>query len=211
MTAYQVIDLENFPRRNYYEYFMTTDSTFEMTVKIDVTQAVKKCKDEAISFNAYTIFNLTKSVNQIPNLRYAHKDQQLVEWRELVPTFTIFNQETELFYSLWLEELTDYKSVDREYKKLIKKYANTTDIAPMGDAPPNVVNISSIPWVHFEHFSSHPGATKNNLTPMITSGKYEKVGSQLLMPVNIKVHHATVDGYHVSLFFDMLQSEMNRA
>jgi len=46
--------------------------------------------------------------------------------------------------------------------------------------------------------------------PMITSGKYEKVGSQLLMPVNIKVHHATVDGYHVSLFFDKLQREMNR-
>ncbi|WP_420911259.1 CatA-like O-acetyltransferase [Lysinibacillus fusiformis] len=46
---------------------------------------------------------------------------------------------------------------------------------------------------------------------MITSGKYEKVGSQLLMPVNIKVHHATVDGYHVSLFFfDKLQGEMNR-
>lgn len=210
MKTYQVIDLENFLRRNYYEYFMATDTTFEMTVKIDVTQAVEKCKKEAISFYAYTIFNLTKSVNQIPNLRYAHKDKQLVEWQELVPTFTTFNQETELFYSLWLEGLSDYKSVDREYKKLIKEYANTTDIAPMGDVPPNVVNISSIPWLHFEHFSSQPGAIKNNLTPMITSGKYEKVGPQLLMPVNIKVHHATVDGYHVSLFFEILQREMNR-
>lgn len=205
MTTYQVIDLESFPRRNY-EYFMAIDTTFEMTVKIDVNRAVKKCKDESISFYAYSIFNLTKSINKIPNLRY---DKQLVEWKELVPTFTVFNQETELFYSLWLEGLTDYKSVDREYKKLIKDYANTTDIAPMGAVPPNVVNISSIPWMHFEHFSSHSEAIKNNLTPMITIGKYEKVGSQLLMPVNIKVHHATVDGYHVSLFFEILQHEMN--
>ncbi|CDQ41557.1 Chloramphenicol acetyltransferase [Virgibacillus salexigens] len=105
---------------------MATDTTFEMTVKIDVTRAVKKCKDESISFYAYSIFNLTRSVNKIPNLRYAHIDKQLVEWQELVPTFTNFNQETELFYSLWLEGLTDYKSVDREYKKLIKEYANTT-------------------------------------------------------------------------------------
>ncbi|MBR3121286.1 CatA-like O-acetyltransferase [Oceanobacillus profundus] len=210
MTNYQVIDLESFPRRNYYEYFMGIDTTFEMTVKIDVTRAVKKCKDESISFYAYSIFNLTKSVNKIPNMRYAHIDKQLVEWQELVPTFTNFNQETELFYSLWLEGLTDYKSVDRDYKKLIKDYANTTDIAPMGNVPQNVVNISSIPWMHFEHFSSHPGAIKNNLTPMITIGKYEKVGSQLLMPVNIKVHHATVDGYHVTIFFEILQLEMNR-
>lgn len=65
---------------------------------------------------------MTKSVNKIPNLRYAHIDKQLVEWQELVPTFTNFNQETELFYSLWLGEITDYKSVDREYKKLIKDY-----------------------------------------------------------------------------------------
>jgi len=101
-----------------------------------------------------------------------------------------------------------YKSVDREYKKLIKDYANTTDIAPMRAVPPNVVNISSIPWIYFEHFSSHQGAIKNNLTPMITSGKYEKVGSQLLMPVNIKVHHATVDGYHVSLFFLLQTSQI---
>lgn len=93
-------------------------------------------------------------------MRYAHIDKQLVEWQELVPTFTNFNQETELFYSLWLEGLTDYKSVDRDYKKLIKDYANTTDIAPMGDVLPNVVNISLIPWMHFDHFSSHLGAIK---------------------------------------------------
>lgn len=210
MKAYQIVDLEKFPRRDYYEYFMATDTTFEITVKIDVTQAVEKCKEETISFYAYTIFNLTKSVNQIPNLRYAHKDNQLVEWEELVPTFTTFNQETALFYSLWLEELLDYKSVDCEYKKLVKEYASTRDIAPMGDVPPNVLNISSIPWLHFENFSSQLGSIKNNLTPMITSGKYEKFGSQLLMPVNLKVHHATVDGYHASLFFEILQREMNR-
>ncbi len=67
MTTYHVIDLENFSRRNYYDYFMATDITFEMTAKIDVTQVVKKCKDESISFYAYSIFNLTRSVNEIPD------------------------------------------------------------------------------------------------------------------------------------------------
>ncbi|GGJ76311.1 hypothetical protein GCM10007111_42370 [Virgibacillus kapii] len=39
MATYQVIDLESFPRKNYYDYFMATDTTFEMTVKIDVTSS----------------------------------------------------------------------------------------------------------------------------------------------------------------------------
>lgn len=209
MTDYRIIDLENFSRKDYYGYFMSVDTSFEMTVKIDVTQAVKKCKDESINFYAYTIFNLVQSANKIPNFRYGHLDGQLVEWQELVPTFTSFNQETTSFYSLWLEKLTDYQTVDREYKKLTKEYAHTTAIAPQESVPANVINISAIPWVHFDHFSSYSGAVKNDLTPMITIGKYERVGTQLLMPVNIKVHHATVDGYHVSLFFKALQEHMN--
>lgn len=209
MTDYRAVDLEKLSRKNYYHYFMAVDTRFEMTVKIDVTQAVEKCKNEAISFYAYSIFNLTKSLNSILNFRYGHLDEQLVEWQELVPTFTHFNQETDFFYSLWLDNLADYQTVDRAYKRLIKKYAHTTEIAPMGSVPPNVVNISAIPWLHFEHFSSYSGYTQQNLTPMITIGKYERIGTQLLMPVNIKVHHATVDGYHVSLFFKKLQENMD--
>lgn len=52
---------------------MATDTTFEMTAKIDVTRTVKKCKDESISFYAYSILNLTESINGILNLRYAHR------------------------------------------------------------------------------------------------------------------------------------------
>ena len=40
-------------------------------------------------------------------------------------------------------------------------------------------------------------------------GKYENYGSKLLMPITIQAHHAIVDGYHISQFFNSLQDEMN--
>ena len=45
--------------------------------------------------------------------------------------------------------------------------------------------------------------------PIITMGKYEKNGNRIDMPVNITIAHAVADGYHIGLFFEYLQNEIN--
>ena len=40
-------------------------------------------------------------------------------------------------------------------------------------------------------------------------GKYEKNGNRIDMPVNITIAHAVADGYHIGLFFEYLQNEIN--
>ena len=40
-------------------------------------------------------------------------------------------------------------------------------------------------------------------------GKYKQHGGKMLMPVNITIAHAVADGYHVGLFFQYLQEEIN--
>ncbi|AFS77782.1 chloramphenicol acetyltransferase Cat [Gottschalkia acidurici 9a] len=209
MEEYKVVDLKKFSRSEYYEYFMAVGTTFEMTVKIDVTKAVKKCKGEALSFYSYSIFNLTKAVNTIQNFKYDILNGQLIEWDKIIPTFTNFNQETKMFYTLWLDDMPDYQTFDKQFKKTVQTYSSSTGISPMVEIPSNVFNISSIPWTHFEQFSSNTSKIDDNLKPMITTGKYEEIDSKLLLPVTIKVHHATVDGYHVAMFFEQFQKEMN--
>ena len=78
------------------------------------------------------------------------------------------------------------------------------------DLPRNIFNISCIPWMHFEHFSSNSKTQESQITKMITFGKYEEIGSKLMMPMTIQVSHAIADGYHVSMFFKNLQDEMNQ-
>ncbi|GAA0220864.1 CatA-like O-acetyltransferase [Metaclostridioides mangenotii] len=83
MEKYKIIDINEFDRSEYFQYFMSVGTTIEITVKVDVTR-----------------------------------------------------------------------------------------ILPQLDLPPNVFNVSSIPWIHFEHFSSNTNDSGNQLTTMITTGKY---------------------------------------
>ena len=41
-------------------------------------------------------------------------------------------------------------------------------------------------------------------------GKYEEQNGRRLLPLSIQVHHAVCDGYHVGLFVDIVQKEINQ-
>lgn len=49
MENYKIIDMETFDRADYFQYFMSVGTLIEVTVKLDVTSAVRKCKSEAIN------------------------------------------------------------------------------------------------------------------------------------------------------------------
>lgn len=91
MEQYREIDMENFERADYFQYFMSVGTTIESTVKIDVTCAIKKCKSESIDFQAYILFKLYKAMNAIENFKYDVVDGKLIQWEQIVPTFSSFN------------------------------------------------------------------------------------------------------------------------
>lgn len=94
----------------------------------------------------------------------------------------------------------------------IVKYMLAYDgIAPLEILPQNVFNVSCVPWLHFEHFSSNTSNGDNKIIKMITLGKYAEINGRFLLPLTIQVSHAIVDGYHISLFFNRLQEELNIA
>lgn len=43
MNNYKKIDLERLGRKDYFEYFMHSNNLLEVTVKLDVTNMIKKC------------------------------------------------------------------------------------------------------------------------------------------------------------------------
>lgn len=49
------------------------------------------------------------------------------------------------------------------------------------------------------------------LMPFVLVGKFFEQDGKTFLPVHIKVHHATCDGYHVGRFYSELQSLVNNA
>lgn len=209
MELYEVVDLEKLERSDYFHYFMNVGTTIEFTVKLDVSKAIKKCKKESVGFHPYILFQIYEVINNIKNFRYDILDGKLIEWKKVIPTFSSFNTQTKLFYTLCEEPEGDYIQYNDQYNKIVSEYKNSRTIVPQETLPQNIFNISCIPWLHFEHFSSNTEINKEKIIKMITIGKYEEINSKMMMPVTMQVSHSIVDGYHISMFFEELQNKLN--
>ena len=78
-----------------------------------------------------------------------------------------------------------------------------------GIAPEPVgVAMSTLPLVHFTHFSHARKASPadEDGTPAIALGAFQWEGERCWMPINIEVHHALADGLHVGRFVQALQA-----
>lgn len=208
MEAYRAIDMERFERIDYFRYFMGTGTVIDLTAKVDVTAAVEACREQSVGFQPLMLFKLAKAMNAIENFRYDMVDGAPVVWDKVVPTFSSFNQETKLFFTLYADMADDLREYDANYRRAVKEHAHARTIVPQGSVPSNAFNVSCIPWLHFDHFSSTFTPAENQIVKMVTLGKYEASGGRLLCPMTVQVSHAIADGYHVALLFEKLQEEL---
>lgn len=112
MEKYEVIDMKELKRADYFYYFMSAGTTVEFTVKLDVTTAIEICRKETVNFQAFMLFKIYKAINTIENFRYDILDGKLIRWERIVPTFSSFNKESKLFFTLYADMTEDYRTFD---------------------------------------------------------------------------------------------------
>lgn len=208
MEKYEIIDIKKLDRADYFYYFMSVGTTIEFTVKMDVTKVIEKCHNEKLNFQAVMLHRIYRAINQVDNFKYDLLDGKLIKWDKIVPTFSSMNKDNKLFFTLYADMQENEIDFNEVYKDTVNKYATSTTIVPQGELPANVFNVSCIPWLHFEHFSSNSKSMENNIVKMITIGKYEQVNDRYVLPITLQVSHSVVDGYHASLFFEKLREEL---
>lgn len=211
MEKYELIDMQRFDRADYFHYFMSVGTTIEFTAKADVTKVIEKCKNDKLNFQAVMLYQLYKVVNTIENLKFDVLEDKLIKWDKIVPTFSSMNKNSKLFFTLYADMQENCVDYNEHYQKTAENFADSTTIVPQGNLPENVFHVSSIPWLHFEHFSSNSKTMENKVTKMITLGKYEQKDGCFVLPLTIQISHAIADGYHVALFFNKLQEELKLA
>lgn len=211
MEKYELVDMLKFDRADYFSYFMSVGTTIEFTAKVDVTKMLERCKKDKLNFQAVMLYQLYKVVNTIENFKLDVLEDKLIKWDKIVPTFSSMNKNSKLFCTLYADMQENWVDYNKQYQNTVENYADSTTIVPQGNLPENVFNVSCIPWLHFEHFSSNSKAIENKVIKMITFGKYEQIDGCFILPLTIQISHAIADGYHVALFFEKLQEELNLA
>ena len=202
--AFKLIDMETWERREFYEHFINeVICTYSVTVDMDITSLKGQRLYPAM------IWLLTKTVNQMPEFRTSLTKEGVGIYDSMHPMYTVFNQQNKNFSGIWSYFSEDYGEFLKSYEEDEKTYSCSTRYAPKEGTPENSFNISMLPWVKFSAVNINVFDDGKFLLPIFTMGKYYEQDGKRLLPLAIQVHHAVCDGYHVGLFAEKLQSNID--
>ena len=203
--AFNLIDIENWERKEYYEHFISrVVCSYSVTVDIDITNLKGQRLYPAM------IWLLTRTVNEMPQFRTALTDKGLGIYDELHPMYTLFNKQNEKFSGIWAYNNPVYAEFLKAYEQDVEQYGECVSYTPKPNTPENSFNISMAPWVNFTSLNYNVYDEGKFLLPIFTMGKFREQDGKRLLPLAIQVHHAVCDGYHVGRFVELLQQKIER-
>jgi chloramphenicol O-acetyltransferase type A len=160
-------------------------------------------------FPAY-LWLVTKTLSRQPAFCMAEKDGQIGYYDFLTPLYASFHEDDKTFSLMWTAFDDDFKVFYEAYMENKARYGDNRGVLSQPDLPPvNAYTVSCVPWISFDHFSVHSYENKPYYFPSVEAGKFIEEDGQLLMPLSVTCHHAATDGYHVHLFLEDLQREMD--
>lgn len=204
--SYIEFDTQNWSRQEHFHVFKTyAQCAFSITVEIDITAFLAWVKHHQHKFYPAMIHQVSTILNRHQEFKMAMKDETLIVWNEIHPSYTIPHTEEESFSSIWSQHQSRIEDFMIEYEKDTTKYGTDLSYFPRGESPENIFYISALPWISFTNFSMQFASLHNFFTPTVTLGKYFERDHKTYIPVAIQLHHAVCDGFHAGRFMNELQ------
>lgn len=205
------IDTETWARKSHFEFFNGFDEPFfGVVANVDCNFAYRYCKENGISFFLWYLHKALLAANQIENFRYKVEDGEVYLYDEAEATPTIGREDGTFGFS-YLKFYTDFDTFSSEAEKVIEKVKKHDKLFPPEDLPvyDHALQFSSLPWIEFTSLSHARSFSYRDSSPKISFGKLTEKEGKMIMPVSVHVHHGLADGYHVGLFYEYFQEEMN--
>lgn len=206
------IDLSTWPRGQMFYYFSHIAPTgYSLTVSMDVTALHHTIKQAGLKFFPAYLWLVTKNLNEQIEFKCAVENGQLGYFDTLVPLYATIHPDDHTISLMWTEYCDCFRVFYRQYLENQRQFGNQHGVLAQPQTPPpkNAYTVSCLPWVSFQHFAVHSYENKAYYFPSIEAGKIEEIDGRLMMPLSITCHHATTDGYHIHLFLEHLQQDMN--
>lgn len=204
MSSFVTVNKDDWHRKSTYDYFKQFELPFfNITANIDVTALKSLCDKEGYSFFLASLFFAMQAANDIDGFKLRIRGEDIIKHDNIRVGSTIqYDDKSFGFcYFPYLETLEEFSA---NGEQLLKEALQTKSFSPK-DGSDDLLHFSVIPWLHFNGFQHARRIGREDSIPKIVFGKYEKQGEKLQMPVNVEVHHALADGYHVGLFFESFQ------
>ena len=206
----KIIDQTTWNRRSHFEFFNTFDiPQFSIVADVDATALLAFCKDRRLSVFLSTVYLLTKTANEIPELRTRIRADDLVVEHDLVhPGFTVLNED-ELFNFCTTTFCRDSRLFFAEAGRQIEETRLKQDLIEDEPGRDDLLFMTCIPWVSFTALQHPISLGSNHSIPKIAWGKLTSSAGRSGFPVSLQAHHGLCDGLHAGRFFEQLQQAVD--
>ncbi len=204
-----IIDLKTWNRNAHFEFFSKFDEPFfGITTPIDCTIAYQKAKAIQVPFFVYYLHKTLVAINRIENFRLRIEDENVVLYDEIDASATIMREDKTFGFS-FMKYHEDIHEFNKIAQLEIQRIQNTSGILTR-EYPENIIHFSAVPWINFTGLTHSRKYSISDSCPKISFGKLMEEDGKKTMALSVTAHHGLLDGYHIGLFIDALQQELNK-
>ncbi|MBP9792510.1 MAG: chloramphenicol acetyltransferase [Flavobacterium sp.] len=203
------LDLNSWNRKEHFEFFSAMEEPFYgLTSTIDCTIAYQKAKELQVPFFTYYLHKTLAAINAVENFRYRIIDKEVYVFDRIDVSSTVMREDKTFGFSL-IEFDSDLQKFTQNVEIEVARIQTTSGLFTREFREINLIHFSALPWVNFTSMSHARGYSYPDSCPKVSFGKVIEDNGIKTMPMSLHVHHGLIDGYHVGLFLDELQKQMN--
>ncbi len=200
---FKPLNLDTWERAPLFQHFIRDlRCVMSMTAEVDITDFLRAVHSRGQKFYPAMIWAVSSAINRREELRMGYDRQGDVGiWDFVSPYYAHFHPSDGRFAKLFTEYNPDYLEFYQRFEADAVRYRNLRWFE-LQDVPPNVFDLSCLPWISYKAFDMHIFDSGTYLAPVVTWGKYaENEKGRTILPLSINIHHAAADGYHLCRFF----------
>lgn len=210
MVNYKVINMNEYYRKDVFHHFAQTKCSISMTSRIDVQSLYDYSKKTNTKFYINFLYLLAKTLNSREDYRLAwlYQTNQLIVYDKINPTQYIFHEDTETCTPVYTNYDPDYKKFYQNASKDIEMAKKTHGYGLDTLNHPNWFDASYMSWVSYDSLNIELPDGYLFFMPIINWGRYRKENGKLVMPVTVRLNHASADGYLLAKVYKILENEI---
>jgi chloramphenicol O-acetyltransferase type A len=204
----RVIDIEGWARREQFELFRSYGYPYlSLTAEIDITHLRRTLKAKRVSFTVGFVHAVACAANAVAPFRQRLRGDAVVEHEAVHPAIAVLTAD-EQFRFCTLPYCAGFAEFARDATERIEeaRWAASLGAEPCRD---DFLYVTVIPWVSFTSFVHPVPLDPPCSVPRIAWGRFEEKGDRIVLPLNVQVHHALVDGIHVGRFYELVQERID--
>ena len=208
---FERIDMNQWDRADLFRHFIENmRCVMSLTVDVDVTPFLDYVKANGLKFYPSMLWVVSRAINGRPEFRMGYGPEgDVVRWDFVSPYYAHFYPEEEAFAKLVTEYNPDFAAFHSRFLADRARFQNERGFS-LKNIPPNVFDVSCLPWVSYKSVDMHIFDSGTYLAPVVTWGRFTRHGSRATMPLSMNIHHAVADGFHLCRFFADVQQLFNR-